>query len=219
MITRRPHRLGFTLREIVLSLSISSTVMMLSTGMIRQAFSWSKVGQQRTHDDQICYLLSTELRSHLHLAREVTLVRDTDASSTRVTLQLGDDNKVTYDIDSNRIVMKQWQSGTISRRNDYEWRVPRDPDLTYDESTGEFRLRLSTATPLGHRKTRLPHPESIPVAAVQTSTAGRVTSPTNGTDRQQDRTDSSTRIETPVWRTIQAITGLRLRYQRAEIGS
>ncbi|MCC9599585.1 prepilin-type N-terminal cleavage/methylation domain-containing protein [Stieleria sp. JC731] len=174
--TRNRRSKGFTLREVVISISISSIVLMVSTNLIQQSFQWATNSRHRITDDQRFFMLSGQLRSQIHLASEVTLEQLADTPHQKLVIRLQDGSTVTYESKSQRIAVEHRSETGVLARELYQWQLPRSAHFEVDEATESVKLDVFTL-------------------------------------------NSHTHLKAPLWRTVQAIAGLRLRYQNAEVDS
>lgn len=173
------QRGGFTLRELMIAITVGSTVMMTAVGLIHHAFDWSTQAKHRRQDDQTFFNLSRQLRQDLHQAGDA---RVHQPNSTEASLELSivdhDTNTyaVTYTIDDQQINRIETRDDNTVRREDYRFKHRREITFTKLDSDNQVQLNIKAISPFAS-------------------------------------------TEAPVWRTMRASIGLRVRHQNGDIES
>jgi prepilin-type N-terminal cleavage/methylation domain-containing protein len=85
------RRKAFTLVEMLMTMTMGSSLMLLAIGLVHQAMSMSKLAKVRGEHDHSLARLALQFRSDVHLAPELV-----SAAPDSVHLKLADESTVTY---------------------------------------------------------------------------------------------------------------------------
>jgi prepilin-type N-terminal cleavage/methylation domain-containing protein len=85
------RRNAFTLVEMLMTMTMGSSLMLLAIGLVHQSMSMSKLAKVRGEHDQTLARLAQQFRSDVHLASELISV-----SADSIHLKLADETTVTY---------------------------------------------------------------------------------------------------------------------------
>lgn len=94
------RRSAFTLVEMLMTMTVGSSLMLLAIGLVHQSLSMSKLAKTRGDHDRSLAWLAQQFRSDSHLTSELISV-----SSVGMSMKLVDESVVTY----------QWNAPTVSR--------------------------------------------------------------------------------------------------------
>ncbi len=86
------RRRAFTLVEMLMTMTMGSSLMLLAIGLVHQSMSMSKLSKTRGEHDRSLARLAQQFRSDVHLASALVSV-----SSDAVSLKLADESTVTYE--------------------------------------------------------------------------------------------------------------------------
>jgi type II secretory pathway component PulJ len=139
----RQHRgrSGFTLRELSIAMTIGTTVLGSSIGMLHHAFDWTRIAQHRRQDDQTYFAFARQLRTDLHAARDVSVSED----ALEVTLAA--ENDVRYRIADNTIERVETRGDDQSRSETYRWKRPRAFRFQSIDGDGQIECVGKSITP------------------------------------------------------------------------
>ena len=85
------RRNAFTLVEMLMTMTMGSSLMLLAIGLVHQSMSMSKLAKIRGEHDQSLARLTQQFRVDVHLASELTSV-----STDLLSLKFADNSLVTY---------------------------------------------------------------------------------------------------------------------------
>jgi prepilin-type N-terminal cleavage/methylation domain-containing protein len=145
--SRRPHRPGFTLRELTIALAVGGTVMMTAAGLLHHAFDWAKIARHRRADDQTFFHLSRQLRSDIHTASGASFGDETEASDSLLKLTVEDEHVVIYRIRDGLVTRQENRDGERLRHESYRWKHPRTLSFGRSESDDQIKLEIKSLTP------------------------------------------------------------------------
>lgn len=145
MASLRAGRRGFTLRELMLAITIGGAVMTTAVGLVHHAFDWSTMARHRRMDDQCFFSLSRQLRDDLHLTDKADLVSsDTSGQTLKLTIDGGD---VVYRVSDSTVTRTQTRDDVVVRNELYRFKRPRIVTLVQSESDQQIRLDVKSVTP------------------------------------------------------------------------
>lgn len=96
------HRTGTVLAELVICMSIGSSLMLLAIGVAHQALSASSRARQRCDVNRACIRLERQFRNDVHRAAKLTSV-----AAESLQIELDDSTNVTYEVKDNSVVRVQ----------------------------------------------------------------------------------------------------------------
>jgi prepilin-type N-terminal cleavage/methylation domain-containing protein len=106
------QRRAFTLVELLTTMTIGSSIMLLAIGLVHQSMSMSKLNKARWEHDQSLARLAQQFRSDVHAASEVISV-----SAESLLLKLDDGSLVTYKRDAGGVILEKASSASASARD------------------------------------------------------------------------------------------------------
>ena len=92
------QRKAFTLVELLTTMTVGSSIMLLAIGLVHQSMSMSKLAKNRWEHDQSLARLTQQFRNDVHSASEVIL-----ASEKSLSLKLADSSIVTYKCEAESV--------------------------------------------------------------------------------------------------------------------
>jgi prepilin-type N-terminal cleavage/methylation domain-containing protein len=92
------RRRGFTLSEMLVTLTTGSSLMLLAIGLVHQSFSLSKLAKTRSEHERSIARMALQFRSDAHSAVELTAV-----SADSVVLKMPDHSAVSYRCDAANV--------------------------------------------------------------------------------------------------------------------
>lgn len=99
-------RKGFTLVELLTTMTMGSSIMFLAIGLVHQSMTMSKLAKVRWEHDQSLARLAQQFRNDVHTAVEVTSI-----SSESLSLKLPDNTTVTYKFEAETL---RWEKTSPS---------------------------------------------------------------------------------------------------------
>ena len=108
------HRPGHTLIELCVTMSIGSAVMAVAVGLVHQSLSLASAARQRAAAHRVIDRLSRDLRSDVHLAKDVTA-----NSPQQIELSWEDGSVIQYRIVDHLVRRLQLDNGAMIRRDEY----------------------------------------------------------------------------------------------------
>ncbi|PNY34637.1 prepilin-type N-terminal cleavage/methylation domain-containing protein [Rhodopirellula baltica] len=149
---KRRRQGGFTLRELMIAVSLCSVITTITVGTVHQAFRWSSTNHRRLTDDQTYFNLASQLRRHIH---ECDRVISTDESNdtTSLRLHLVDGSTVEYAVDEQTIKFAQLRDEQVVASEQFRWRIPRHSHFDWDITNNEVGLDITTVTPFAVSQT------------------------------------------------------------------
>lgn len=109
-------RSAFTLVELLMSLTMGGSVMLLAIGLVHQSMSMSKLSKVRWEHDQSTARLAQQFRNDVHFASALT-----SASADLVELKLTDDSTITYKCEAARVIWEKTSSGSEVARELFQF--------------------------------------------------------------------------------------------------
>jgi prepilin-type N-terminal cleavage/methylation domain-containing protein len=105
------QRRGFTLVEVLVTMSVGSTLMVLAIGLVHQTLTLSTVARQR--DDHLRSLnrLARQFRDDVHHSTACTVT-----TPDQLQLEMPDESVVTFRAESNRVTRMQPTSDGRTRK-------------------------------------------------------------------------------------------------------
>jgi prepilin-type N-terminal cleavage/methylation domain-containing protein len=113
------RRSGYTLIELMVVLSVSSTLLMVSVGWIHQSMTLASTMRDRQHHHQNLMRLSRQLRDDVHHGRSVSM-----ASDQQLVITFADDQKLSYTITDNGIWRRSINGGGPVSQDSFEFSQP-----------------------------------------------------------------------------------------------
>lgn len=101
------RRNAFTLVEMLMTMTMGSSLMLLAIGLVHQSMSMSKLAKVRGEHDQSLARLAQQFRSDVHLASELV-----SFSPDLIHLKLADDSTVTYKREAATVTRDKTGPGT-----------------------------------------------------------------------------------------------------------
>ena len=105
------RRHGITMIEVVVTMTVGSTLMVLAIGLVHQTLSLSTASRQRDDHLRSLNLLSRQFRVDVHRATDCTV-----PSPDQLQLEMPDETVVTFQAESNRVTRTQPTSDGRTRR-------------------------------------------------------------------------------------------------------
>ena len=191
-----PRRRGFTLRELSITMAFSSAIMMASVATLHRAFDWSTTASHRRSDDQTFFRLSRQLRD------DVVLASDVEVQPASIA-------QPADSVPADSVTAESEAIGTASKRLTLQ--RADDVSVIYTVSDQIITRTEQSADEVKRREFfRWKQPRSASLRFVE--------------DEQQVRLEIRSVFPhsdeaVPLWRSIGATLGLRLRYQQGDIES
>lgn len=143
------RRTGFTLSELMVSMVIGSSLMVLAIGVLQKSFRWSTDSRHRAADEQSFDRLQRQFRSDVHLATEA------DVTDTAVTLQI-DESTVTYKFTGDTFTRIQQSMENATQQDQFRLRgINR---AKFGQLTKPDRVTLTT-----YKQTPIKDPTGVPI--------------------------------------------------------
>lgn len=119
------HRLGYTLVELLMTLTVGSTLLVLAIGMVHKSMLISESTQRRCEQLLATDRFVEQFRNDLHYGKQV----DCDSAS-ELSVVCGDNSKIAYRAEANRITREQSLDTNQIRREEL---------VLDDNSFGQFK--------------------------------------------------------------------------------
>jgi prepilin-type N-terminal cleavage/methylation domain-containing protein len=142
------QRKGFTLVELLTTMTMGSSIMLLAIGLVHQSMTMSKLAKVRWEHDQSLARLAQQFRSDVHAAAEVTSI-----SAESLSLKLPDNSAITYKFEADTL---RWQKTSPSTD------VAHDTFRFSPGCTGVFSLQEDSKFIVLHLERRLDSSEFLP---------------------------------------------------------
>ena len=143
------RRSGFTMVEIMVTMTIGSALMVLGVGLVHQTLTLSTASRVRSDHLRSLNRLARQFRADIHRASSCTI-----ESPDQMLLEMPDSRTVTFTADSNIIVRLQPTGDGRTRRAHY--RLSPDAAIKFETVDDPDRARLTVT-----RSTRFTTHESI----------------------------------------------------------
>ena len=131
MIMRRGYtQRGFTLVEMVVTISTASILLTLATGVVHRVMRFESVSRQRASVHRAAMRLSHDFRHDVHRANGFEISDPPEQPTMRLTLPEGND--VTYQVTSQRVLREQQLEDQQVAREIYDF--PTDYQVRFSRS-------------------------------------------------------------------------------------
>ena len=134
-------RCAFTLKELVISMSVGSLLMVSAIGVMTQSFRSVKNARHRMDDDRTFFQLSRDWRGDAHLATSVSH----DGES--INFMMDNERIVRFEVDPDSISRTILQSGTPVARQTFRWKLQKTCHIETDPSAATARLLVRRSIP------------------------------------------------------------------------
>jgi prepilin-type N-terminal cleavage/methylation domain-containing protein len=151
------QRKAFTLVELLMTMTMGSSLMLLAIGLVHQSMSMSKLAKIRGDHDRTLARLAQQFRSDIHRATELVSV-----SNDAVKLKLVEESYVTYKRDAAIVTRELMVPTGVEARELFrfdEWCT-----ATFSSQSVPLRIRLQVERKLEHSE--IPLPVDLRVEAV-----------------------------------------------------
>lgn len=115
---RIPSRRGYTLIELMVVISVSSTLMVLAIGWIHQSMKLGSVMRDRQHHHQSLLRLSRQLRDDVHQGESLAVEKE-----TRLVITMAGQQTTVYEIMPERLSRVTRDANAVTSRESF----PIDP--------------------------------------------------------------------------------------------
>ncbi len=150
-------RNAFTLVELLTTMTMGSSLMLLAVGLVHQSMSMSKLAKIRGEHDQSLARLAQQFRSDVHTASELISI-----SSESLTLRLTDESMVIYKRESANVT---WAKTGLSSEVAHEtFRFDERCLATFTKQSNPNRVVLQIERPV--ESTEFSPPVDLRVIAV-----------------------------------------------------
>ena len=109
---------GHTLVELIVTMSVGSTLLLLATGVVHRTMRFESVSRERGDVHRTAGRLSHDFRRDAHQAESLQLSDEADQPST-MRLTLPDQDAVTYTVDKGMVLREQRLADGQVRREPY----------------------------------------------------------------------------------------------------
>lgn len=113
------RRSGYTLIELMVVMSVSSTLLMVAVGWIHQSMTLASAMRDRQHHHQSLMRLSRQLRDDVHRGNSVAMVGD-----EQLVITFADGPKLSYTISENGISRKSIDGDGPALQDNFEFFRP-----------------------------------------------------------------------------------------------
>jgi prepilin-type N-terminal cleavage/methylation domain-containing protein len=135
------QRHGFTLVELLVTMILGSTLMVLAVGLVHQTLSLSSASRQRDDHMRSLNRLARQFRFDVHRATTCTVT-----TPDRMQLEMPDDSVVTFRAEANRVTRTQPTSDGPTRRAAFLL-LP-DSSIQFEALDDPVRALVTVARPM-----------------------------------------------------------------------
>lgn len=135
------RRSGFTLVEVMASISVSSVLLVLSMGMVHRVLNLESSSRDEIRVSRSITRLSHDFRHDVQRAVAVEVVQEAE-----LMLTLADGSSVSYHVTEEYLLRERHVNDTVAQRETYD--LPRDAAVRISEQESPSRLALSISRDL-----------------------------------------------------------------------
>lgn len=135
------HSNGFTLIEVMVSISVSSVLMVLSMGIVHRVLNLESNSRDQARVSRSLQRLSHDFRNDVHQAVDARQDQE-----SLLILSLADESQITYRVLNEYVLREQVLDESTTQREYYN--LPVDAAVSFTELDSPSRLEISVSRDL-----------------------------------------------------------------------
>ncbi len=148
---RQNHRFGYTLIEMLLSITVATVLLGINVGWIHQTMKFASATKQRQRQQQSLTRLAWEFREDVRAGKSIAMVGDDQLVITSI-----DGDQATYTISGTQLLVEKTDDQPIVKRERFE--LARNATAVWD--TSEMPDWISLIVYRGGESVELPSDEN-----------------------------------------------------------